>query len=882
MKTKTQISAFQWTIIAMLGIAASIGLHFVNTNFLQGAFVIDESNIPSDSKLIYIADISAEVGDTPSFPVKLRTDEPISGWSLSVGYPEDLEGLFSVSLNSTLESTYFDNFKSPPGVEHDAENNLFKIYDAYLDMSNPVQIDAGFDGAIIDFNFTSALSMTEVGTHSLEVNLATGNELTNVQDIYGEPITFQVHDGSLTIPNPDGGPPILVMPPEITLQASTINGEVYSMDITATDDLSLPSNITIDCSSTGVLTPNLSESGNSALEINNITYPLGTTLVNCTATDEVGNTSAPAATRVIIHDLIAPTITMPADETLSATDNDGTINTYVITATDNIYPANQVNIDCSIIAGGNTIGSFSGSSPLNIPNIQFPIGSTLISCTATDPSGNNSSGYRMFVVVEDDIAPVITTTNQNINATGPSGATTTFSPTAIDNVDGDVSANISCAPHNSGDTFPIGVTTVNCFVDDAAGNTGNSSFTITVVAAGTPVINVPSNITIEATGPSGASTTFTVTASDTEDGNITPNCDATSGDTFPLGTTTVSCSATDSGTNIVNGSFDIIVVDTTPPIITSNNISLDAINSNGAPATFSPTATDIVDGNLTGDIVCDQTSGAIFPIGVTTVNCTVDDAAGNTGNKSFTITVNDNLPPAGVFELLIRNLDDDTHTLLIEWPEVDDADTYMLLAASMNDYVDFSTQTYLTEIPCNSINLDQVGSSFTGVDTPPSGYGAIPFALVQSGNRLWHEADASSFNYAGNTPRDMVYFIRAQRNNGTSGPCSPVGYMVGDVITDSGSSSVEAYNPSEIPKPDYRVTARDSHRVAFSVYGPASLELTLPMLTLAADVYTAQGTPENYALPYTNSTYAPDGNVTLTDGHALNESTTSTFSTKLP
>ena len=46
---------------------------------------------------------------------------------------------------------------------------------------------------------------------------------------------------------------------------------------------------------------------------------------------------------------------------------------------------------------------------------------------------------------------------------------------------------------------------------------------------------------------------------------------------------------------------------------------------------------DNVDGTLTP--ACDAISGALFPIGVTTVTCTATDAAGNTGSDSFTITV---------------------------------------------------------------------------------------------------------------------------------------------------------------------------------------------------------------------------------------------------
>ena len=52
-----------------------------------------------------------------------------------------------------------------------------------------------------------------------------------------------------------------------------------------------------------------------------------------------------------------------------------------------------------------------------------------------------------------------------------------FEVSAQDDVDGPVAVNCD---HNSGDTFPIGDTEVQCSATDAAGNTGTESFTVTV------------------------------------------------------------------------------------------------------------------------------------------------------------------------------------------------------------------------------------------------------------------------------------------------------------------------------------------------------------------------------------------------------------------
>ncbi len=55
------------------------------------------------------------------------------------------------------------------------------------------------------------------------------------------------------------------------------------------------------------------------------------------------------------------------------------------------------------------------------------------------------------------------------------------------------------------------------------------------------------------------------------------------------------------------------------------------------------TASDDVDGPLTA--TCDKASGTVFPLGTTTVTCSAKDKAGNLGDNSFTVTVEDTTAP---------------------------------------------------------------------------------------------------------------------------------------------------------------------------------------------------------------------------------------------
>jgi Tol biopolymer transport system component len=92
-----------------------------------------------------------------------------------------------------------------------------------------------------------------------------------------------------------------------------------------------------------------------------------------------------------------------------------------------------------------------------------------------------------------------------------------------------------------------------------------------------PVLTVPEDMVVEATSEQGAEVTYTVTAQDDVDGNATLeedgttvtqdnvggdidiSCEPASGTTFPIGNTTVQCSATDEASNTGTESFTVTV-----------------------------------------------------------------------------------------------------------------------------------------------------------------------------------------------------------------------------------------------------------------------------------------------------------------------------------
>jgi hypothetical protein len=154
-----------------------------------------------------------------------------------------------------------------------------------------------------------------------------------------------------------------------------------------------------------------------------------------------------------------------------------------------------------------------------------------------------------------------------------------------------------------------------------------------------PALSLPPSQTAEATGPGGANVTYMATATDAQDGPLTPTCAPASGALFPLVVTQVNCSVTDSSGLTASSSFTVTVVDTIPPSLKlPSDITAEATGPAGAAVSYTAAATDLVDGPVPAS--CTPASGSSFPVGTTAVSCSAADAHGNTVTSSFKVTVN--------------------------------------------------------------------------------------------------------------------------------------------------------------------------------------------------------------------------------------------------
>jgi hypothetical protein len=164
-----------------------------------------------------------------------------------------------------------------------------------------------------------------------------------------------------------------------------------------------------------------------------------------------------------------------------------------------------------------------------------------------------------FAIVEElNTPPTLTLpSGRTVEATSPSGARVDYTVTATDPEDGPLAP--VCSPA-SGSTFPLGSTTVNCAVTDSAGSTTTGSFTVLVQDTTPPAITAPPNQSVDQSTSAGALVKYHApVVTDAGSGVASTKCSPASGALFRVGTTTVTCTATDVAGNTADASFTVTV-----------------------------------------------------------------------------------------------------------------------------------------------------------------------------------------------------------------------------------------------------------------------------------------------------------------------------------
>ena len=307
------------------------------------------------------------------------------------------------------------------------------------------------------------------------------------------------------------GVPIVTAPADMVVEATAIETPVNIGTATANDSVD------------GVIVATPSTSG---------PFALGGTTVTWSATDSDGNTGV-ADQVITVIDTTAPNITAPLDVTTSSMS------------------------ETSVAIGNATASDIFAVTVSNDAPALFPIGTTVVTWTAVDASGNISSDTQSVTVdlIPDTAAPVVTApANITAEATGNLTIVNIGTATAVDAVD----ANPTITPNNSG-PFGLGAHTIIWSATDAAGNTGTANQTVTIVDTTAPVLTIPSDVTLQ----SPVATAVNIgqaTATDAFSLNITNDAPAI----FQVGTTIVTWTATDINGNSSSGQQLVNVTQFTP------------------------------------------------------------------------------------------------------------------------------------------------------------------------------------------------------------------------------------------------------------------------------------------------------------------------------
>ena len=472
-----------------------------------------------------------------------------------------------------------------------------------------------------------------------------------------------------------------------------------------------PASCTATISTAALGVPVTSDNCSVASVTNNhplTTYPVGTTIVQWTVTDGSGLTST-CNQNVIVTDNIYPTIscsnmsvnvdansciatmtsamlglpvtsdncsvtsvtnnhpstvfTLGANAVVwTATDANGNASTCSqnITVVDNIYPtitcASTVTVNTAAGSCGKNISltpptvsdnCTTGLVTSNHPSTFFNTGTTVVTWSVSDASGNTST-CSQTVIVTDNIPPVITCPNALTVNADPGSCGATISPATL----GIATATDNCTVSSiindhSLAYYPVGTTTVTWRATDASGNFTTCTQVVTVLDNQNPTITCPTSLTVGTD-----SNVCLATLSNIGTPIVGENCSIAwvtnnhPSDTYNVGINNVTWTVADINGHQASCTMQITVTDSGMPIVScpgDQSIALgDSCNIVLPDYTSAVDATDNCGGIIT--IVQTPTPGTIISSD-TNVNFEISDAAGNTSTCGFLLSIFDNSIP---------------------------------------------------------------------------------------------------------------------------------------------------------------------------------------------------------------------------------------------
>lgn len=449
----------------------------------------------------------------------------------------------------------------------------------------------------------------------------------------------------------------------------------------------------------------------------NDNFPIGTTTVEYVGLDEAGNSDT-CRFDIVVEQQMSPQPTFetcPGDASIPVTA--GSCNA--------IHTWTEPTL--STMAGLDSLTNSHDSGD------TFSLGATTVVYIAYSAQGNDTCQF--VVTVFDNENPVINDCPSDINISVPQGtmqATATWTPpTANDNCNiASLSSNF-----NSGDDFPVGMTTVEYVALDDANNSDTCRFNVNVVEnnAPQPMFNsCPIDTTLSA-DTLQCTTTYswvepTLNSTTALDSLVNSH---DSGDTFAVGTTEVSYIAYSSQGNDTCR-FNITVRDDEMPIVNNcpkdTSIFVDPAICKGV-VNWSPTPA--TDNCGIGSFLQTHQPDYEFPIGSLDVLLIATDLSGNAAVCNFTVTVIDTIKP--FFPTCGADVE-----VLVDGSIVSDPDGQILFGST-----DDCMGTRLFFAPpfardsCSFVNTTQVdGTNLTSGSTFPIGTHQLEFEAIDNAGNM--------------------------------------------------------------------------------------------------------------------------------------------------
>ncbi len=606
----------------------------------------------------------------------------------------------------TAVVTVEDNI--PPSVECPDNKIITSSTPIAIDDISPIVTDNCGD-LNIDVDTTYNLTMATTGSGTGDAggtvfNPGTTNVTYIITDQQGnvDSCTFVVIVNAVD-------PPQITCPEDTTAFLSGLNCTIPidGIDVTIENNADIVDTIYYEIVSGGAVI------GSGSPSASGEEFLIGMTEVTYFVVDTFGNVAS-CSFNVTVLDTVPPQITCPTPMNPYDAEQ-GLCSAVVPDLQAIILECEQDSVQYEL--SGATEGSGLGF----VSDFAFNVGSTTVTYTVVDASGNTNS-CAFDIVVDDKQAPMLSCPSDVTISTDPDtcGALIEeFMATAIDNCDtsifitynitGVTTAQDTGAINNL--FFNPGLSIINISAQDTEGNAAACSVQFTVEDQVAPLVECPADVfvvidagedteIINDIGPLSAFDNCGIvdTAFTLEQDNsviLSGNGDA-SGSEFPLGQTTVTYTVTDEAGNTGTCQFivqvasgnslgiecpndTVIALTNLPCETTVDNIALSITADPVLVDTAYLTLTGALENNFTGT----DASGLLFPLGVTTISYFVEDTLGVISTCSFDVTIIDSIPPVltCIDTMVMATTDDDmcVATITDLTPMVEDCGAFALI-----------------------------------------------------------------------------------------------------------------------------------------------------------------------------------------------------------